>query len=453
MALDTSERHFASSIPANEPEPAKLEALLSCISTFLRRYVVVTAEQTTALSLWIVHTWTFEAADSTPYIAVTSAEKRSGKTRLLEVMERLVREPLPTANISDAALFRAIAQLTPTLLLDEVDAIFGPKARDREDLRAMLNAGYRPGATVLRMGGARMTTLEAFSVFCPKVLAGIGELPDTVDDRAIRIRLERRTRDEQIQRFRRRDVEVDAETLRHQLAEFADRRIDDLRELRPHLPDELDDRAQDCWEPLLAVAELAGQAWTVAAQKAAVVLSGGDARDDESMTARLLADIHRVFVENGGVPLRTADLIEKLSEIEESPWGDWRCKPISAHALSRLLRPFRIKTMSVYAGGETVRGYKPDQFIDAWRRVLGVSGVRGVSRPSTSGRASNAMNTSGASHAGASSQRRTSTADVPLLGDSGYLDFIRRHYVAANITREEWLGRVASHARILRAGA
>src|SRR5439155_12653817 len=111
----------------------------------------------------------------------------------------------PTANISDAALFRAIAKLSPTLLLDEVDAIFGPKARDREELRGMLNAGYRRGAVTHRMGGNKMTTLEAFPVFCAKVFALIGDLPDTIADRAVRIRLERRTRDEPIERFHRRD--------------------------------------------------------------------------------------------------------------------------------------------------------------------------------------------------------------------------------------------------------
>lgn len=189
---------------------------------------------------------------------MTSAEKRSGKTRLLEVLELLVREPLPTANISDAALFRAIADLQPTLLLDEVDAIFGPKARDREDLRGLLNAGYRRGAVARRMGGPRMTTLEAFPVFCAKVFAAIGDLPDTIADRAIRIRLERRVREENVERFRRREAQELAEPLHQWLSSWAQHHIDQLSEARPDLPDELDDRAQDGWEPLLAIADLAG---------------------------------------------------------------------------------------------------------------------------------------------------------------------------------------------------
>src|SRR5262249_40284543 len=154
-----------------------------------------------------------DAAESTPYLAVTSAEKRSGKSRLREVLELLVRQPLPASNISDAALFRAIASTTPTVLLDEADAIF--KAREREDLRGLLNAGYRRGAVAYRMGGRNKTTLETFPVYCPKAFFGIGDfLPDTLADRAIPIRLQRRTREETVERFRRRDVQPVGETLR-----------------------------------------------------------------------------------------------------------------------------------------------------------------------------------------------------------------------------------------------
>jgi hypothetical protein len=231
--------------------------ILDDVVRFLRRFVVLSESQADAIALWIVHTYAIEAADTTPYLSVVSAEKRSGKTRLLEVLELLVCSPLPTANISDAALFRAIAELSPTLLFDEVDAIFGAKAREREDLRGLLNAGYRRGALARRMGGPRMTTLEAFPVFCPKALAGIGDLPDTITDRAIRIQLERKTRDERIERFRRREVEAEAELLRMRLADWLEPQVDELQAARPQLPDELDDRAQDIWEPLLAIADLA----------------------------------------------------------------------------------------------------------------------------------------------------------------------------------------------------
>jgi Protein of unknown function (DUF3631) len=173
------------------------------------------------------------------------------------VLELLVRDPLPTANISDAALFRVIDDRRPTLLIDEVDAIFGKKSQ-RDELRGIINAGYRRGATTHRMGGANNTTLQTFSVYCPKAFAGIGDcLPDTILDRAIPIRLERQTRDSQAERFRHRDVAPEGQGLRDQLADWLERQHDYLAASRPELPDELDDRAQDVWEPLLAVADLA----------------------------------------------------------------------------------------------------------------------------------------------------------------------------------------------------
>src|SRR5205823_987749 len=129
---------------------------------------------------------------------------------------------------------------------------------------------------------------------------------------------------------------------------WCDPQIDELRAIRPPLPDELDDRAQDCWEPLLAIAELAGGDWPTRALAAALALSGPEMRtDDESLTPRLLADIHAVFSANGAQRLKTSDLIDELCKIEESPWGDWFGKTITPQALSKLLRPFRIQTMSV----------------------------------------------------------------------------------------------------------
>jgi hypothetical protein len=348
---------------------------------FTRRFVVLSAIQADASALWDAHTHAIEAADATAYYAVTSAEKRSGKSRLLEVQELLVARPLPTSSISDAALYRAIDKLTPTLLLDEADGIFGKKrnGHEREDLRRLLNAGWRRGAVARRMGGPRMTTLEEFPVFCAKAFAGIGDyLPDTLSDRAIWIRLERRTRDEPVERFRRREVVPEGEMLRDRLADWLEPQLDELRAARPELPEELDDRAWDFWEPLLAIADLAGGDWPERARRAAVALSSGEARQDDSLSAQLLADIHAVFSENGAERFKTADLIDRLGEVEESPWGDWYGKPISPQALSKLLRPYRIKTQPVWADGKTVRGYKLEQFEDAFLRVLGVRSVRSV---------------------------------------------------------------------------
>jgi hypothetical protein len=157
---------------------------LDALEAFLRRFVIFRSDaQVTAIALWIAHTHAFEASDATPYLAVTSAERRSGKTRLLESLALLVRNPIHVAHTSAAALFRTIPE-RPTLLFDEVDAVFRKSASPAtEELRAVLNAGHRRGATVRRcVGEGRKQTVVAFDTYCPKVLAGIGNLPDTIED-------------------------------------------------------------------------------------------------------------------------------------------------------------------------------------------------------------------------------------------------------------------------------
>jgi hypothetical protein len=350
--------------------------------------------QADAVALWIAHTHAIEAAETTPYLAVTSALKRSGKTRLREVLELLVREPLSASNMTEATLFRAVEQMMPTLLLDEADAIF--EARNREELRGMLNAGYRKGAVALRMGGANYTTVDRYRVYCPKAFFGIGEfLPDTLQDRVIRLRLERRLRglrEESIERFRVREAEPEGHALRDGLAEWLDEeQIKRLRVVRPELPEELDDRAQDSWEPLFAIADLAGGNWPQRAKDAALALSTGEEREDDSISAQLLRDLRAIFEEHGS-RFMTADLLAHLCEVEESPWNDWYGKPLSAHGLSKLLKPYRIKTMTVKVDGEVVRGYKIEQFADAFARVLGVTSVTSDLPSQAEGNASNASN-------------------------------------------------------------
>jgi len=350
-----------------------LASLLDRTVVELRRYVVLSREELIAVALWIFHTHAIEAAEATPYLSISSAQKESGKTRLLEVFEPLVHKPLPVANISDAALFRAISELRPTLLFDEVDAIFGPKARDREDLRGMLNAGYRRGARVYRMGGAKMSELQGFDVFAAKALAGIGKLPATIASRSIPIRLKRRAPHELIERFRRREAEPTLELLRVEIENAAALVVDTLADARPLLPEQLSDRAQDVWEPLFAIADLAGPEWAENARYAAVKLCTEREVEDDSIGVRLLADISMVFAAEGVDRLSSKGLLAALVEIDESPWGTYRHdeRPVTAAQLSGLLRTFEIRSRTVrLSDGSTPKGYLLEQFEDAFARYL-----------------------------------------------------------------------------------
>ena len=373
----------------------ELADLLDALEVFIRRYVVVDEAQATALVLWAVHTWAIAAAHATPYLYFTSAEPESGKTRLLEVLHELVRAPLLTMNISDAALFRAIDARNPTLFFDEVDAVFSKKAQERgvrEDLRAILNAGYRRGQVVYRMGGGNRTTLEDFAVFGAKALAGLGSLPPTLASRCIRIELKRRRLTEPVEDFYPQDVADETERLRAQLESWTATMIDVLQMARPVRVEGIRDRTMEVWRPLLAIAELDGESWATRARRAVLTLSTGSV-EEPSLGLLLLADIRDVFEETDALRLATADLILDLARREESPWGEWWVDPKTAtpkqgapRALARLLRPHGIRSAKVRIGERTAQGYKLEDFVDAWERFLpprpgGTSGTSGTSAP------------------------------------------------------------------------
>jgi hypothetical protein len=189
-----------------DPNPGASSAgshFLDEIAAFVQRFVILKRSELLVISLWIAHTWAFEASDATPYLAVTSAEMRSGKTRLLEILELLVHNPWKTGRVTPAALARKIESDCPTLLLDEWDATARGNQEFTETLRGILNAGHRRNGKVSvcgpKSGGYQPTD---FRVFCPKVIAGIGKLPETIADRSIQIRLKRKAPGEKVDRFR-----------------------------------------------------------------------------------------------------------------------------------------------------------------------------------------------------------------------------------------------------------
>lgn len=363
----------------------QVSALLDRVDDFVDRFVVLPSESARwVIALFVLHTWAFQAAHATPYLVVASAEKRSGKTRLLEVVKLLVREPWYTASTSEAALFRKIEQSVPTLLLDEVDAIFGAQRERTEPLRAVLNAGNRRGAKVARVvGHAAKMEPQDFSVFCPKVLAGIdtGYLPETIQDRAVVLHMKRRHQGEQVERLRYRRADKEATPLRNELKAWASAAIDGLRDYDPELPDELDDRAADAWEPLFAIADLAGSDWRARANAAAIELSGAPDNDEVSRGAQLLAAIRNAM--KGTDVASTASLLIAINADETLPFGGWReGRGIDARTLARLLKPYGAKPGTVRIGPGTAKGYYAADLADAWDRYLSPSGTSQASQPS-----------------------------------------------------------------------
>jgi Protein of unknown function (DUF3631) len=373
------------------PDPELLEDVVK----FARRYVVMADAQADAAALWMVHTHAFDVFRTTPYLWVTSAVRESGKSTFMRVLRALSSKPRMAGSISTAALYRIVEVEQPTLLLDEQDATFKGDKERGEAFRGVLNTGFEYDGVAIVCSGQNHD-VKAFPTFCPKALASIGTLWDTVESRSISIRLERMLSSEVVEYFDRDEVDEEADALRTRIAQWVNLHQAELRQARPE--SDLERRVRDIWRPLLAIADVLGDEWPERARRAASELSTGEARQDDSRPVKLLADIRTVFNESDIERFRTADLITALSVIEESPWGDmYGGKAITSHQLSRLLQSFRIKTMPVWAEGKTVKGYKREQFEDAWARYLpplqgGVRTVRAVRSGSSSHAAPNSPN-------------------------------------------------------------
>ena len=345
---------------------------LEAVREYLARYIVFPSEyESMAIALWVVHAWIVEQFETSPILGVTSAEMRSGKTLVLDCLQPIVPHPFRAVTPSEATVFFVLNQRPRrTMLLDEADAIFGPRADAMryEGLRAILNSGNRQGTPVprVKMEG-RKRELEEFDVFGPKAIAGIGKLPDTVADRCIPIRMKRRAPNETVARFRRRIVEADAVPVREWLESIADvSLVTDVP-----VPDELNDRAADGWEPLLAIADKAGGHWPTQARLAAVALSS-DEPTDLSTGVRLLGDIREAFDGRQVDHLPTKELLEALHGIDEAPWAEWYGKPLTSRGLAEFLAPYRVRPLlrRPGMGSGPKRGYFRSEFTDAWSRYL-----------------------------------------------------------------------------------
>lgn len=348
--------------------------ILDAVETFLARFVAFPTEHTrTAATLWAAHTHALDAFESSPRLAPLSPEPGSGKTRLLEVLELLVPRPLLTVNASSAALFRKVSDPdgAPTLLLDEADTVFGPRAsKDHEDLRGFVNAGHRRGAIALRcVVHGKNVSVEELPAYAAVALAGLDDLPDTIMSRSVVIRMRRRAPGEKVEPYRQRLHSAEGEKLRDQLAEWVDSVRLALAECWPEMPDGVEDRAADVWEPLIAVADQAGGAWPQRARVAAVaVVAAAREGQRESLGVRLLEDLRTVFGVADRLP--TDVILQRLVDLDEAPWGDLRGKPLDSRALARRLARYEIAPKRLRIGDRSVRGYERGDCLDAFSRYL-----------------------------------------------------------------------------------
>ena len=394
-------------------EPVDGAELLTDLSSAIGAYVIMNKHQCDAAALWAAHAHAHDLRDTSPPLVIKSPSMRSGKSKFVEVLERLVPRPLSVSGITVSFLERAIEAHHPTLLIDEYDALTSNDPALAEAARAQLNRsakrrGAQVGKSVPLPGGGYESRL--FSTWAASVIAGIGDPPATVRDRAVVIELKRKLSSEKVKPLRERDG-ADLAIFRRKLARFV---ADNEQRLRGADPEALavdNDRAKDMWEPLLAIADVAGGAWPKRARDAGQVL----AQESETATAEadvkllLLADIRDIFAkepepdpldmlepDKGGRPddgprMSSKRLLQALVDLEERPWSAWgrAKKPLTGKALSDLLKPYKVRSTDVRIDESThAKGYYLRTFDDVFTRYLphsAFSSVQGRTNPGKQG--------------------------------------------------------------------
>jgi hypothetical protein len=357
---------------------ADLARLLDEVEGFIRRYVVLTPAEAAVVVLWIAHAHTIDATATTPYLHITSAEAESGKTRLLEVLGLLVPRALETAaSVTVAVMYRAIEKRHPTLLIDEADRVFKDRVAKAE-LLGVVNAGWRRGTKVYRIGGPQHDRLDEFETFCPKAIAGLDRgLDPTLASRCLRIEMRRRRVDEPCEDLFFDEVLAQAEAISASLAGWADQAVGELAAARPERLG-VRDRLEEGIRLLLAIAESAGDEWAAKSRRALLEVAGTSSSNAETTRVQLLRDVQAVFGDRD--ELKTTGLLTRLFAIEESPWAAWwadgrpdeepQPSRSAAMKLANMLKPFGVKSRDVGDRDDRRKGYRRADFADAFARYL-----------------------------------------------------------------------------------
>jgi putative DNA primase/helicase len=341
--------------------------LLDALQATYARFVILPSGAAAALALWTLHTYTMDAWDITPYMVLSSPQKRSGKSTTLVVASALCYKVLTTNNISPAALFRTMEHCAPTLLIDEADTF----ARENDELRGVLNSGHtRRTAFVIRTVGENHEPRQ-FCTWGAKMIAGIGALPETIRDRAIVLKMHRRTRRETVEKWRA-SVADTLTTLRRQCLRWAEDHLQRLRDATPDVPDALHDRAVDNWTPLCAIAAVAGGEWPQRAKQAIAALEPLDEAEEDNTAILLLADLRAIFAQDAALHMPTADILQALHAREERPWPEWgrQRKPMTAQQFAQVLAPFGVKSKTIRVADSTPKGYEKNAFDEVFSRYL-----------------------------------------------------------------------------------
>lgn len=344
-----------------EMEPRGHE-LIDALVTAICQYVVVTPAAAYAIALWVMHTWAFDAAETAPRLLIKSPAMRSGKTKLLTLVQYLVRNPLASSNMTPATVFRVIEATEPTLLIDEADTFLKSNV-----LHGVINSGHkRENAFVYRMDKG---VVRRFSTWAPIAIAGIGNQVSTIEDRSVVVALKRRRFDENVAKLTP-TAKAELTKLKEHIARWVIDNIDVLGIAEPIEVPGLSDRAEDNWQPLFAIASVAGGDSLDKAKASALALLKEHLEADDNYLPLLLHDIREAFA--GADKIASEELVHQLIQLEHRPWAEWKgMQRLSKNQLAALLRPLKIQPMTIrLSSTRTPKGYKIEQFEDAFARYL-----------------------------------------------------------------------------------
>lgn len=359
---------------APEPEPAPDPetvvdgaALLDEARAFMNRFAVLPSPAALdAAVLWAAHTHAVNAINVSPRLAVLSDLPASGKTRVLELVGLLSHDPCQEVDITGPALVAMIAQRQPTVLLDEVDTVFGSHGGNSHNaLRGVLNSGYKQGATHSRRQGRAYVREPIYSAVA---FGGLGVLPGTLMTRSVVIKMAKRKAGQRIERYLPRMHAPLGAGYGQALGDWVQSVSLELASSWPELPDGLEDRAAECWEPLLAIADAAGGPWPERARNACIELALGSVTEPaESPGQRVLADLRRIWGTSGNVP--TAELVTRLYALEGAPWATMWPKESAPRELAALLAPYGVRPVKIRNGARTAQGYRRADVALAWDKL------------------------------------------------------------------------------------
>lgn len=360
-----------------------MKNIVARIEDYIQDYVTLAdPHYSLPLALWIIGTFAYTEFDAFPYVVVNSPTKRSGKTRLSEMMAFCASNPRNFAALTAATMFRSIESEKPTMVFDEAETLSSESA---STMRAVLNVGYRRGQTIPRTVGGG---IKEFSTYCPKIFILIGDVYDTLRDRSIVITMKRaETRKRFIYDVAREEGRELREAVHGSVTDHTGA-IQHAFQTHKGLPF-LMDRDEEIWTSIFCLAEvfckdrlreLQASAVDMATEKTADARRYVDLKEAETAAMedeyakRLLTDMFSLFVTTGSRVISTENAITALKAIPTAPWRKFRGDGIDAHDLANMLsrfgpKPVRIALGSGRGNQTFKRGYKREHVEKAMGRL------------------------------------------------------------------------------------